>query len=56
TQTFYVFIQCLLEKMQPFPFPNSVIVMDNCHIHKHPEIQEFIELRYESILVATDVN
>ena len=28
--------------MQPYPGPNSVIVMDNCQIHKHPEIQDMI--------------
>jgi hypothetical protein len=32
--------------MQPFPAPNSVIVMDNCRIHKHPSIVELIESRY----------
>lgn len=31
--------------MQPFPAPNSVIVMDNCPIHKHPDIRELIESR-----------
>jgi hypothetical protein len=31
--------------MQPFPAPNSVIVMDNCQIHKHQEIQELIHER-----------
>ena len=32
--------------MQPFPAQNSVIVLDNCQIHKHPDIQEMIEERY----------
>ena len=32
--------------MQPYPGPNSVIVMDNCHIHKHPDITELIESQY----------
>ncbi|KIJ06821.1 hypothetical protein PAXINDRAFT_51870, partial [Paxillus involutus ATCC 200175] len=45
TETFYVFIERLLQKMQPFPLPNSVIVMDNCRIHKHSDIQELIESR-----------
>ena len=26
-----------------FSAPNSVIVIDNCHIHKHPDIQNLIE-------------
>ncbi len=27
----------------PFPGPQSVIVLDNAHIHKSPEVQELIE-------------
>jgi hypothetical protein len=45
TELFYTFISRLLDVMQPFPAPNSVIVMDNCRIHKHPEILELIESR-----------
>jgi len=45
SQLFYRFIERLLEQMQPFPAPNSVIVMDNCRIHKHPAILELIEQR-----------
>ena len=36
-------IECTLDHMQPFLAPNSVIVMDNCRIHKHPDIQNLIE-------------
>jgi hypothetical protein len=32
--------------MQPFPLPNSVIVMDNARIHKRPEIIDMIYMRY----------
>jgi transposase len=32
--------------MQPYPAPNSVIVMDNCRIHKSPRIREMIETRF----------
>lgn len=45
SQLFYQFIQRLLDQMQPYPAPNSVIVMDNCRIHKHPAIIELIEER-----------
>ncbi len=43
TESFTMFIVDLLNKMQPFPAPKSVIVMDNCKIHKAPEIREMIE-------------
>ncbi len=43
TKLFMAFIQDLLEKMNPYPAPNSVIVMDNCSIHKDPRIREMIE-------------
>ncbi|KAK2464102.1 hypothetical protein APHAL10511_003889, partial [Amanita phalloides] len=43
---FYTFISCLLDCMEPFPGSNSVIVMDNCHIHKHPAILDLIESWY----------
>ena len=43
TELFYTFISRLLDVMEPFPAPNSVIVMDNCRIHKHPDILELIE-------------
>ncbi len=45
TKLFMAFIKDVLAKMQPFPSPNSVIVMDNCKIHKSPEIKELIESR-----------
>ena len=44
--TFALFIQNLLEYMQPYPQSNSVIVMDNCRIHKSAYIQEMIAARY----------
>ena len=36
------FIDGLLDHMNPFPGPNSVIVMDNCRIHKCPEVLDMI--------------
>ncbi len=49
TESFMQFIKDLLTKMQPFPAPNSVIIMDNCKIHKALEIRELIESRYGSL-------
>ena len=51
TDKFYTFIGHVLDKMQPFPAPNSVIVMDNCQIHKHPAILELIESRYACLFI-----
>ena len=42
TDLFITFIEDLLQKMRPFPEPKSVIVMDNCAIHKDPKIRELI--------------
>ena len=39
---FQGFIAELLERMQPFPAKNSVIVMDNARIHKNQEIVDMI--------------
>ena len=50
TETFQCFISCLLDYMQPFPTPNSIIVMDNCCIHKHPDIINMIESRFVLVL------
>ena len=45
TATFTRFIGRLLDSMEPYPAANSVIVMDNCRIHKAPEIQALIQQR-----------
>jgi hypothetical protein len=45
TELFTEFIEGLLDHMQQFPRPKSVIVMDNARIHKDPAIQELIEAR-----------
>jgi hypothetical protein len=44
-ETFAEFISGLLDHMNPYPAPNSVIVMDNCRIHKDPRILETIHER-----------
>ena len=46
TRLFAHFINGLLDQMNPFPLPNSVIVMDNCRIHKCPQILDMIIERY----------
>ena len=50
SETFYTFIDRLLDWMQPYPAPNSVIIMDNCRIHKAEAILELIESRWVSYL------
>ena len=35
--------------MQPWPLPNSVLIMDNASIHKVPGIREMVEEWYVSI-------
>jgi hypothetical protein len=45
TELFTEFIEGLLDRMQPFPLPKSVIVMDNARIHKDPAIEELIKAR-----------
>jgi len=42
TRRFARFIDGLLGQMNPWPLPNSVIVMDNCRIHKCPEVLQMI--------------
>ena len=45
TKLFTTFIKGLLDKMNPFPSPQSVLIMNNCSIHKAPEIHKIIEYR-----------
>ncbi|KAG9105649.1 hypothetical protein FRC07_009135 [Ceratobasidium sp. 392] len=44
-KSFRDFIDLLLTQMNPYPGPNSVILMDNCPIHRCPETLEMIEAR-----------
>jgi len=46
TELFKDFIDGLLDHMSPFPGPNSVIVMDNCRIHRAQAIRDMIEERF----------
>lgn len=45
TAKFARFIDGLLDRMNPFPGSNSVIVMDNCRIHKSDIILDMITER-----------
>ncbi len=40
---FQSFVEALLDRMHPWPLPNSVIVMDNMAIHKVNSIWEMVE-------------
>lgn len=44
--TFYDFVDGLLDKMNRYPGPKSVIVMDNCSIHKSDELIDLVHARY----------
>lgn len=52
TSLFKGFLKGLLNEMQPYPAPNSVIVLDNAKVHKNPEICEMIEGWY---VISQDV-
>lgn len=43
----------LLTKMQPFPLPNSVVVMDNATVHHFDGLREMVEAQYVIIVVIT---
>lgn len=43
---FFEFVSELLDVMNPFPGPNSVLILDNCSIHKGPEVRELVESRW----------
>jgi hypothetical protein len=49
-ELFNSFVDGLLDNMNQFPGPNSVIVMDNASIHKSWELRDMIERRYEVVL------
>ncbi|KAJ2913748.1 hypothetical protein MD484_g6667, partial [Candolleomyces efflorescens] len=44
-ELFNGFIEGLLDTMNPFPAPNSVIVMDNASIHKSEALRQMVEAR-----------
>ena len=46
SKKFARFIDSLFDQMNPFPGPNSVIIMDNCRIHKSDAILNMIQEQY----------
>ena len=42
TKRFIKFVDGLLDQMNQFPGPRSVIVLDNCRIHKSHDIIDMI--------------
>jgi hypothetical protein len=46
SKKFARFIDGLLDQMNPYPGPNSVIIMDNCRIHKSEAILDMIRERW----------
>ncbi|KAF9510317.1 hypothetical protein BS47DRAFT_1283668, partial [Hydnum rufescens UP504] len=43
TKHFKKFVQHLLDEMNPYPEPNSVIILDSCMIHKSHSICRMVE-------------
>lgn len=44
-ESFLAFLRELLDMMEPYPARNSVLVMDNCAIHKVDGVRELVESR-----------
>ncbi|KAL6303493.1 hypothetical protein BKA93DRAFT_715925, partial [Sparassis latifolia] len=44
-EQFIEYIQGLLEVMNPYPGPQSMLVMDNCRIHHVVSVEELCEAR-----------
>lgn len=48
-EEFTDFVHGVLGQMNPWPLPNSVLVMDNASIHKAPGIREMVEEQYVAV-------
>ena len=53
SEPFTDFIKGLLLQMNDFPAPNSIIMMDNCCIHKGEHIRSLIETRYSASITIS---
>ena len=49
-EEFTQFVVGVLDRMQPWPLPNSVLVIDNASIHHVPGIRELVEARGMKLL------
>lgn len=47
---FNEFVEELLDRMNPYPMDNSVLVLDNASIHKSEELRPMIEARYGALI------
>lgn len=49
--TFRTFVELTLLHMNPYPGPNSVLIMDNCNIHKNQEVLDVIIAKYAFLAI-----
>jgi len=54
TDDFNEFVDRLLDRMNPFPMCNSVLVMDNASSHHSKELREMIEARYAAVYLIVE--
>lgn len=45
SESFMTFVDGLLDVMNPYPLPNSVLIIDNASVHKAPGLREMVEAR-----------
>jgi hypothetical protein len=50
--TFNRFVSDLLLLMNPFPAPNSVLVIDNAPIHKAAALREMVHARWVPMIIT----
>lgn len=49
-EDFRTFVNLLLDRMNPYPLPNSVLVCDNASIHHFDELQDMVAAWYVQYL------
>lgn len=50
-EEFLEWLTGLLPHMNPYPAPNSVLILDNCRIHHVPGVEELCEERYVQFML-----